>query len=175
MANYNLKKSADNIATNYLKCLFWIIFANHLNHNFIIYYVEVEIKLRGRKLEQVLDTFKYLGVNIHKSGTEDVAVVGRIESTNKLYYALHEEERKNQNKNNITVHNTVFKPVLTYGCRSWNVTNQMKSNIQKSEMKYLTAVKGVTRRYKIRNQQRREDLNVEPILALHREAKDAVV
>lgn len=158
--NLNLWKTAlqqRNMKININKTKVMVIGKNN---------IKVEISLDGRKLEQV-DTFKYLGVNIHKSGTEDVEVVGRIESTNKLYYALCNtfvKKKEITQKTKITVYNTVYKPVLTYGCETWNISKQMKSKIQTLEMKYLRAVKGVTRRDKIRNQKVREDLKVEPIL-----------
>lgn len=127
---------------------------------------QIKIQIEEKELEQV-EAFKYLGVNIHKNGKEDLEINNRIENTTKLYYALNNtfiRKKEISEKTKITVYKTVFKPVLTYGCESWVLNQQMKSRIQALEMKYLRAAKGVTRRDRIRNQTIREDLNVEPII-----------
>ncbi|CAH2001210.1 unnamed protein product, partial [Acanthoscelides obtectus] len=47
---------------------------------------------------------------------------------------------------------------------SWVLTNKQKSKLQAIDVKYLRAVKGVTRKVKIRNEVIREELGVESVL-----------
>lgn len=120
----------------------------------------------GKVIEQV-EIFKYLGISIHQEGKEEAEINNRIESGIKLYYAMNKAfitKREISKKAKITVFNTIFKPILTYGSESWILNNQTKSKIQALEMRYLRAVKGVTRRDRIKNEKIREELGVEPIL-----------
>lgn len=78
-------------------------------------------------------------------------VIERIQSTNKLYYALvHKKEITQITK--ITVYNTVFKSftytvnIYVYGREKLDYNDK----IQTVEMKYLRAVKGVSSRDKIK-------------------------
>nr|CAI5841879.1 unnamed protein product [Callosobruchus analis] len=95
-----------------------------------------KIRRNGGDLEEV-EAFKYIGVKIHKNG---------------------------KNYAEIMVYNTVYKPILTYGCESWTLNRRTQSRIQAMEIKDLRAVKRVTKRDKIRDDKIREDVNVESIL-----------
>lgn len=126
---------------------------------------ELEIQLNGNRMEQV-ETFKYLGVKVHKDGRNDAEINGRIESALKMYYALGKtfiRKKEVSKKTKMTVYKTIFIPTLTYGSESWVLTKETKRKLQTVEMKYLRAVLGVTRRDKIRNDHIRTKLQVEPL------------
>lgn len=95
--------------------------------------VKEESKLDGRTLQHV-DTFKYFGINIHKSRTEGVAVVGRVKSMNKLCYALvkqnsRKEERNNPKNQNYRLQHGVQASLNIWMLKLASITNQMKSKI----------------------------------------------
>lgn len=128
---------------------------------------QASVTLDGRKIEQV-NTIKYLGVNLNKDGKNEAEINERIEKAMRNYYALNNKfiRRKEISiKTKITVYKTIYKPVLTYGSESWVLTKQQKSRIQAAEMRYLRAIKGITRRDRIRNEIVRTELKVEPILS----------
>ena len=128
--------------------------------------LKVSILLDGKIVEQV-ETFTYLGVKIHSNGEMEAEINARIENTMKLYHAMNNtfiRRKEISPKTKMTVYNTIYKPILTYGSESWILTKQMKSKIQATEMKYLRGVQGITRRDKIRNEKVREELRVEPVL-----------
>lgn len=56
----------------------------HINFFGYSIFGEIEIHL----YEQQLDTFKYLGMKVHKYGKNDAEIYERIEIPLKLYYAL---------------------------------------------------------------------------------------
>lgn len=126
---------------------------------------EVKVEIEGTEIEQV-NQFKYLGVVIENTGTQDAEINERIEKSVKLYYSmnskfLNKKEVTRQTKMN--VYKAVCRPILTYGCESWVLTQRQKSKIQATEMKFLRRVKGVTRRDKVRNTKIREELGVAAI------------
>ena len=67
-------------------------------------------------------------------------------------------------KTKIDVYKTIFCSILTHGCESWVLTNDIRSRIQAAEMKYLRGIKGITRRDVVRNEVMRQQLKVESIL-----------
>lgn len=125
----------------------------------------MNIEIEGTKIEQV-ERFKYLGVVIDNTGKQDAEINERIEKSIKLYYAmnskfLHKKEISRQTKMN--VYKAVCRPILTYGCESWVLTQRQKSKVQATEMKFLRRIKGVTKRDKIRNVRIREELEVSAV------------
>lgn len=127
---------------------------------------KISITLDGRKIDQS-ETYNYLGVKVHKGGKNEAELTGRVESALRLYHSLNNtfiRKKEISTKTKMTVYSTVFKPILTYGSESWILTNQMRSRIQATEMKYLRGVKGITRRDKVRNETVRQELKVEPII-----------
>lgn len=128
--------------------------------------LKISITLDEKTIEQT-EIFSYLGVKIHRNGRNEAELTGRVESALKLYHSLSNTfigKKEVTTKTKLSVYNTVFKPILTYGSESWILTNQMKSRIQATEMKYLRRVKGITRRDRVRNEAIRKDLKVEPVV-----------
>lgn len=126
---------------------------------------QTKIQLNGQELEQV-DSFKYLGVTIQKDGQNEAEINNRIESANKVYFALSNtfvRKKEVSKKTKLTVYNTIFKPILTFGSESWTLTKQQENKIQASEMKYLRGIMGVTKRDRLRNVEIRNELEVEPV------------
>lgn len=51
-------------------------------------------------------------------------------------------------------------PAGLYGSEIWTMTKGEKSRLQASEMRFLRSTLGITRRYKIRNDDIRKELNI---------------
>ena len=126
---------------------------------------EIEIWLEGEKLKLV-EEFKYLGVKIDERCQMEKEILNRIQChTNNLrtlYPLMREKLIPMQVK--ITIYKTILRPVLTYGSETWTLTERLKSKIQAAEMRVLRIIKGVTRCDKIRNEEIRRELEIEPIL-----------
>lgn len=81
----------------------------------------------------------------------------------RLYHALNKTfitQKEVSKQTKLKVFKTVYRPVLTFGCKAWTLTNQIKSKIQANEMKFLR----VTREHRIGNIDIREELGIESIL-----------
>lgn len=126
----------------------------------------LNIQIDGKTIEQVKE-FKYLGAVLDNKGKQERDITERIDKAIKTYYGLckgivRKKEVSRQTK--MLVYKTIFLPVLTYGSETWTLTSAMKSKIQAAEMKYLRAVKGVTKQEHIRNQDIRDELQTIPTL-----------
>lgn len=127
--------------------------------------IKTNIEINNVKIEQV-EEFKYLGVTLEGTGKQEAEINERIDKTIKLYYAMNQKfinKKEITKQTKIKVFNTIYRPVLTYGCESWNLSISQKNKIQAMEMKYLRRVLGVTKEDRIRNIQIREELGVKPV------------
>src|SRR3978361_1128078 len=126
----------------------------------------VTIRLNGMTMEQT-DSYRYLGVRIHRSGKNEAELNDRIENAVKVYHALNRTliwKKEVSTGTKMTVYKTIFRPILIYGSESWVLTQQQRNKIQAVEMKFLRGVRGVTKRDRLRSEKIREDLQIEPIL-----------
>lgn len=64
----------------------------------------------------------------------------------------------------LTIYKTLYRPILTYVHEAWTLNKRTWSGIQAAEMRFLRRIIGVTRRDRIRNEDIRKILNVEPLL-----------
>lgn len=58
---------------------------------------------------------------------------------------------------------TVYRPILTYSCKFWVLSKQDNNKVQALEMKYLQRAKSVAQRNRIKINQIRQQLEIEPI------------
>lgn len=113
-----------------------------------------DIKIGDQKIEQV-DIYKYLGVLIQREGNMEEEINERLSSAAKIYHALSKTflaKREIANTTKTTVYKTIFRPILTFGGETWNLTNNIKSRVQAMEMKFLRRILGITRRNRVRNE-----------------------
>ena len=73
-------------------------------------------------------------------------------------------KREFSKKSKLSVIETVFVPILTYGHESWVMTERVRSQVQASEMSFLRRIEGVTRFNKERSFEIRKSLNLKPLL-----------
>ena len=127
---------------------------------------QTNIQINNTRLEQV-HSFQYLGVTLQDNGRQDIDINKRVEKTAKLYHAWNRSfiaKSEVTRETKMTVYKTCFRPVLTYGCESWVLTQGLQSKIQATEMKYLRRILGVTRKDHIRNQTILEELKIPSVL-----------
>lgn len=126
----------------------------------------MNIQIDGVAIEQV-ETVKYLGVEIQENGKQEIEINNRVEKTLKLFFAMQNvfiNKKEISKKTKINIFKTIYRPILTFGCESWVLSQRQKSKIQAIEMKYLRRVREVTKRDKLRNTKIRDDLQIQSTL-----------
>ena len=85
----------------------------------------------------------------------EAEISNRLNKSLKIYHAMRNGFIKNNKVSKATkikVYTAIYRPVLTFGCETWNLDEKQKSRVQALEMLYLRRVRGVTEQNKIRNQ-----------------------
>jgi hypothetical protein len=108
-----------------------------------------------------------LGVTINNKGKQDTEISQRISAVTQLYHALGEtfigKINEISRKAKMTVHQTIFRPVLTFGSESWVMTKRQNNRMQAIEMKYHRTTLGITKKDHKRIDDIREELGIESI------------
>ena len=73
-------------------------------------------------------------------------------------------KRELSQKAKLAVFRSIFVPILTYGHRSWVITERMRSRVQASEMRFLRRIKEVTLLDKVCNSDIHNSINIESLL-----------
>lgn len=114
------------------------------------------------------DNFIYLGSKIGSDNTMESEINNRISKFSKnvgfLYPLLREKNIPRTVKTDL--YTSILRPILTYGCETWTLTEKLKSKIQAAEMKVLRMIFGVTMWDRKRNVDIRKALGVKPIVLL---------
>ena len=96
---------------------------------------------QGTSLRQV-NTLKSLGVTISEEGGSEEAVTARVSAAwGQLYM-------------------TVIRPILLYGAECWTVRKKQEQFLEKTGMRMLRSIKGVTPRDKVKSVDIRKELGV---------------
>lgn len=93
-----------------------------------------------------MESFKYLGTKIHKSGRNDAEINDRIENVLKVFFSLNNTFIRKKEVSICTkmmVYKSIFRPILIYGSESWVLAKRTSNKLQAIEMKYLRAVIGI--------------------------------
>ena len=106
---------------------------------------------QGTSLRQV-NKFKYLGVTISEEGGSEEAVRARISEAWGKWKDLSGviSDRKMPRQLKIKLYMTVIRPVLLYGADCWTVGKKGEQILEKTEMRTLRIIKGVTLRDKVK-------------------------
>ncbi|XP_045474946.1 uncharacterized protein LOC123680873 [Harmonia axyridis] len=97
------------------------------------------LEIEGEEVEKV-ECSRYLGVNIENTGSQEREINERIEKAGRLYHAINKKFLRRtevEEKTKMTVFKSIFRPVLSYGCETWNTTKRMRSKLQAVEIKFL--------------------------------------
>lgn len=83
--------------------------------------------------------FKYLGAIINSNGSEEAEIHGRIIQANRAYFSLSHifHSRDIHRNNKIRAYKTIIRPIVTYGCETWILTQYPASQIDAFERKML--------------------------------------
>ncbi|KAI8484820.1 hypothetical protein Bbelb_374170 [Branchiostoma belcheri] len=124
-----------------------------------------DLDVNGHAIKPV-DTFTYLGSTVNNAATIDTEINNRIAKFSKNTGALYPLLRDRNIPTDVRVHiyTSILKPILTYGCETWTLTERRRSILQAAEMRVLRLIYGVTKRDHIRNTTIRASLKVEPII-----------
>ena len=102
---------------------------------------------QGTSLRQV-NKFKYLGVTISEEGGSEEAVRARVSAAWGKWRDLSGviSDKKMPRKLMIKPYMTVIRPVLLYGAECWTDRKKEEQVLEKTEMRMLRRIKGVTLR-----------------------------
>ena len=114
------------------------------------------------------NNFRYLGSKLTSTNIMEEEVNNRIANFSKNLIALYPlmKEKEIPRDVKVCIYTTVLRPVLLYGSETWTLTTILTSKIQATEMRVLRLIYGVTRRDRIRNDNIRQALKVESVLAI---------
>ena len=73
-------------------------------------------------------------------------------------------KRESSEKTKLSIFESSFVPILTYGHESWVMTKRVRSQVQASEMRFLRRIEGVTLFNKVRSSEIRKSLIIELLL-----------
>ena len=124
--------------------------------------VDGNIELNGEPLK-IVRSFRYLGSEISADGKINEEISKRLQKGGNLYQAIKHMvwDRKIPEKAKILMYKMYYVPIVLYGAEAWTMTEREWSRLQAGEMKFLRAIKGKTRRDRIRNEDIRRELNME--------------
>ena len=127
---------------------------------------------QGTSLRQV-NKFKYLGVTISEEGGSEEAVSARVSAAWGKWRDLSRviSDKKIPRKLKIKLYITVIRLVLLYGAECWTVRKKEEHILEKTEMRILRRIKGVTLRDKVKSVDIRKELGVNSIQEKVREIR----
>ena len=104
-------------------------------------------------------------MNIDEENRQDGEVDKRIAKYNSSIGALYPllKEKYIPRKCKLEIYRTILRPMQLHEAESWALNARAQSKLQGAEMRVLRAVKGVTRRDRVRNLDIRRELRVEPL------------
>ena len=126
----------------------------------------------GRELNQV-DQFKYLGVTFSEEGGSETAVRARVKAAWQKWRELGPvvADKKIPTKLKTKLYTTVVRPVILYGAECWKTGVKEENILEKTEMRMLRRIKGVTVKDKMKSEDIRKDLGVGSIKSKARESR----
>ena len=100
---------------------------------------------QGTTLRQ-MNKFKYLAVTISEEGGSEEAVRARVSAAWGKWRDLSRiiSDEKMPRKLKIKLYMTVIRPVLLYGTEYWTVRKKEEHSLEKTDMRMLRRIKGVT-------------------------------
>lgn len=123
-----------------------------------------DIELNGEPLK-IVRNFRYLGSEIADDGRISYEITRRLQKGGNFYQTVKHLicDGKIPEKAKIMMYKMYYVPIMLYGAETWTMTEREWSRMQAGEMRFLRAIKGKTRRDRIRNEDIRRELNMESI------------
>ena len=126
----------------------------------------------GTSLKQV-HAFKYLGMVLSEGGGSEEAVKARVSVAWNKWRELSGvlSDRRIPRKLKVKIYTTVIRPALLYGAELWTLRKKEEGLLEKTEMRMLRRIQGVTLRDHMRSEDIRRALHVEKITSRVRTAR----
>ena len=120
-----------------------------------------------------MNKFKYLGVTISEEGGSEEAVRARVSAAWGKWRDISGviSDKNMPRKLKIKLYLTVIRPVLLYGAECWTIRKKEEKILEKTEMRMLRRIKGVTLRDRIKSVDIRKELGVSSIQEKVREMR----
>ncbi|XP_045464765.1 uncharacterized protein LOC123674005 [Harmonia axyridis] len=117
----------------------------------------------GIGTESIQPCEEYLGVEFDTSGTDDNEIRSRVIEARKVIGCLNGIlwSKNITRSRKFNIYNTMIKSQLTYGSETWRLTERNKRRIEAPEMDALRRSARISRMRRIRNQEVRNQLEVE--------------
>jgi hypothetical protein len=76
--------------------------------------------------------FSYLGLQMNQTNSISSEIQARIISGNCCYYALGKlmKSRALNRSSKLKIYKSLIRPLVTYGCKAWTLTNQDEQNLR---------------------------------------------
>ena len=122
---------------------------------------QMGIEVGGKVLKQV-DTFKYLGSWIEKSGGLEREIQARLQSASGAWQKVCgvAMDKRIPLKLRSLIYKSNVRPALLYGAEAWAVKEAHIRRLETAEMKYLRATRGVSLFDHMRNDDIRQEVGV---------------
>ncbi|KAK3532757.1 hypothetical protein QTP86_028126 [Hemibagrus guttatus] len=117
--------------------------------------------------EFLVEEFKYLGVLFMSEGRMDREIdrwIGAAAAVMRSMYRSVVVKKELSRKAKLSIYQSIYVPILTYGHEFWVMTKRIRYRIQAAEMSFLRRVAGRSLRDTLRSSVTREELGVEPLL-----------
>ena len=127
---------------------------------------------QGTSLRQV-NKLKYLGVTISEEGGSEETVRARVSAAWGKWRDISGviSDKNMPRKLKIKLYMTIIRPVLLYGAECWTVRKKEEQILEKTEMRMLRRIKGVTLRDRVKSVDIRKELGVSSIQEKVREIR----
>ncbi|XP_050499131.1 uncharacterized protein LOC126879860 [Diabrotica virgifera virgifera] len=119
-----------------------------------------------------VNRFTYLGMDLVASSEEEPEINRRLVLANKAYFAMGHifKSRDVHRKTKLRVYKTIIRPIVSYGCETWVVTQKSANALDVFERKVLRRILGPIREnnnWRIRYNREIYEQYSEPTLAQH--------
>ena len=123
------------------------------------------IKVGDYQLKSV-DNFTYLGSIVSKDNRATNEITNRVQKSSIFYQQVRTLlwDDKIPKKAKVTMFNSYFIPILTYGIETCTLTKRDSSRLQASEMKFLRSIIQKTKMDKLRNEVVRREAGIKTCL-----------
>lgn len=105
-----------------------------------------DVIVGGNKIEGV-NAFRYLGSNLNSLNVMEEEIKARLTSGNRCFYACKRllASKLLTLKSKLTIYKTLIRPVVTYACETWTLTQKDELKLELFERKVLRQIFGPVR------------------------------
>jgi sorting nexin-29 len=98
----------------------------------------------GKRESEHVKEFSYLGSQVNQTNPISGEMQARILSGNRCYHAYGKlmKSRALNRSSKLQIYRSLIRPVVTYGCEAWTLTNRDEQNLRISERRILRKIFG---------------------------------